>query len=79
MKWVKNQIVVIVTLAALLGGGLITWGRIQQICTGIDKKADKEAMTRELDQIHQQLSTINGKLDNLLLQQAAVKPHESNP
>lgn len=85
MKWAKNHLVVIVTLAALGGGGLVTWGRMQQLCTQIDGKADKEdviaamysdrqSITRELDMIQKHLEAINARLDGVVVRQAIIQP-----
>lgn len=63
MRWIKKQAAVLVTVAILLSGGLVTWGRMQQLCTQIEGKADKEAVVRELDQIARTLERIEGKLD----------------
>jgi hypothetical protein len=64
MTWLRKNTVVIVTLSVLFGGGLVTWGRMQQLCTQIEAKADSTAVTRELDLIQKTLDRIETKLDN---------------
>jgi hypothetical protein len=63
MTWLKNQLAIIITLAIVIGAGLVAWGEMKQLSTEIGGKADKDAIMRELDQIHQQLTWIVNKLD----------------
>ena len=44
MSWLKQQIVLIVTLGSLLAGIAATWGRMQIMVSQIDRKADKEVV-----------------------------------
>ncbi len=74
MKWVKNQLSIIITLAVLLGGGLVAWGRMSQMCTQIERKADKEAVMRELDHIQGQLERIDSRLDGVIERRAVITP-----
>jgi hypothetical protein len=76
MKWVKKQVTIIVTLAILFGGGLVTWGRMQQMCSEIERKADKEAIMRELDLIQRQLASIDAQLHGVIVRQAIITPKE---
>ena len=64
MNWLRKQGTIIVTLSILMGGGFVTWGRMQQVCSQIDTKADRASITRELDLIQATLSRIETKLDN---------------
>jgi len=66
MNWLKGQITAAVTLAALIVGGAIGYGRMEEMCTRIDAKADKDQVLRELDQCHEQLRTLDRKIDALL-------------
>ena len=76
MKWVKNQVTIFITLAILLGGGLVTWGRMRQICEQVEHKADKEAVMREMDQIQDKLDRIESRLDGVIVQRAIIRPQE---
>jgi hypothetical protein len=69
VTWLQRYLGALITMAALLVGGAIGYGRIQQICTQVDRKADKEAMTREIDGVARRLERMEQKLDQLLLQQ----------
>lgn len=64
MTWLQRYLGALITLAALLIGGAIGYGRVQQICTQVNGKADQ----RELDQIRVTLNRIEGKLDSFILQ-----------
>lgn len=66
-QWLKTNLTCLVTLGALLAGTAATWGRMGAAYQQIDGKADKAAVTREMDQIHEQLNSIEGKLDAFLL------------
>jgi uncharacterized protein HemX len=44
MKWFKGQFGVVLTLAIVIGSGLVTWGKMQQVCTRIEEKADKQSV-----------------------------------
>lgn len=45
MKSLKNQLVAIITSTALvIGGGLVAWGRLQQVVSTVEGKADVEAV-----------------------------------
>jgi hypothetical protein len=81
MKWIKQQCVVIVTLATLLAGAFVTWGKMQEVCRQIDSKADKAqvasdraATVRELDLIEKQLAAINTRMDGVIVRQAIIAP-----
>jgi sensor domain CHASE-containing protein len=76
MNWIRKNCTVILTLAIVLGGALVTWGRVQYISTQIDKKADKESIIRELDLIHEQLKAIIARLDGVVVRQAIITPPE---
>lgn len=66
-KKFKGQVGVVTTLAILLGGGLVGYGRLNQrvdhVCAEAQKKADREPLIRELDTIQKQLTRIEDKLD----------------
>lgn len=64
MTWIQRYLGALIALAGLLAGGLVACGRMQQICTEVDTKADK----REVDQIGSQLNRIEDKLDAFILQ-----------
>jgi len=81
MRWIKNQGMMLLTLAILIGGGLVTWGRMQQVYNQIEQKADKEtvqanreAMIRELNEIQKQLAAINTRMDGVIIRQAIIAP-----
>ena len=83
MKWIKNQGMMLLTLAILIGGGLVTWGRMQQVYNQIEQKADKEtvqanreAMIRELNEIQKQLAAINTRMDGVIIRQAIIQPSQ---
>lgn len=67
MTWLTRNLGWIITLAALLIGAAVGYGRVQQVCTQIDRKAERDQVTREMDQIHQQLQSIERKLDAVIL------------
>jgi hypothetical protein len=74
MTWIKGQIGTILTLVTLLVAVGISFGRLDtrqdEMCLQLQAKADKAAVTREMDQVHDQLRQINNKLDTLILQRA---------
>jgi hypothetical protein len=70
MTWLSKNLGWIIALLGMTLGGAIGYGRISQICDEVQGKADQVTVNRELDQIHQQLRCIDGKLDQLLLQRA---------
>jgi|GEM_PF-6386926 len=74
MTWLKSQVGTILTLVTLLIAVGISFGRLDtrqdEMCLQLQAKADKAAVTREMDQIHDQLGEINRKLDTLILQRA---------
>ena len=63
MTWWQRYLGAMIALAGLLAGGLVAYGRMSQICTHVEQKADK----REVDQIGTQLARIEGKLDAFIL------------
>lgn len=67
MSWFKSNLGPLIALACVLAGGMVAWGRMSQICQAVQDKADKSAVVREFDQVHDQLKQINGKLDTLIL------------
>ena len=67
MTWLTKNLGWMIALAALLIGGAAGYRRVQQVCTQIEKKADKDVVTREMDQIHLQLTSIERKLDAVIL------------
>jgi hypothetical protein len=67
VTWLTRNLGWIITLAALLIGAAVGYGRVQQVCTQIDRKAERDQVTREMDQIHQQLQSIERKLDAVIL------------
>lgn len=74
MAWIKGQIGTLLTAVTLLLAVGISWGRLDvrqdEICRQVQAKADKDAVTREMDQVQTHLAEINRKLDTLLLQRA---------
>lgn len=74
MTWIKGQLGTLITAVALLVTVGIAFGRLDtrqdDMCMQLQGKADKAAVTREMDQIHGQLTEINRKLDALLLHRA---------
>jgi len=68
MTWLQRYLGTLLTLAALLIGGAIGYGRMQQICTQVQGKADREEVTRDMNQIQCQLDRIERKLDTFILQ-----------
>ncbi len=68
MTWLQRYLGPMLTAAALLVGGAIGYGRVQQICTQVQGKADQAAVTRDMDQIQGQLDRIERKLDTFILQ-----------
>lgn len=60
----KAQVGWIVTAVAMLIGAGMGLGQMRQMCVTIDGKADKAAVTRELDLIQATLDRIETKLDN---------------
>jgi hypothetical protein len=68
MTWLSRNVATLFTLAALLIGGAAAYGRIDQICTRVEVKADKEAVTREMDLVHKDLERIEAKIDSLIFQ-----------
>ena len=71
MSWMKGQIGTILTAVTLLIAVGISFGQLKgrqdDLATAVTAKADKTAVQREMDQIHEQLRCINSKLDALLL------------
>ncbi len=70
MTWLSKNLGWIITLAALLIGLAASWGRIAQICTAVERKADVADVNREMDQIHKDLARIEGKIDTLIIQRS---------
>jgi len=72
MTWFKGQIGTLLTAITLLIAVGISFGRLDtrqdEMCLQLQAKADKAAVTREMDQLHGRLDEINRKLDALLLQ-----------
>ena len=64
MSWLQRYLSALITLAALLIGGAIGYGRMQQICTQVESKADQH----EIAQIGAQLNRIESKVDAFILQ-----------
>jgi hypothetical protein len=73
MTWIRGQVGTILTAVTLLIAVGIAFGRLDtrqdEMCLQLQGKADKASVTREMDQIHEQLRSIDGKLDALLLRQ----------
>jgi hypothetical protein len=63
MTWLQRYLGAILTAAALLIGGAIGYGRMQEICTQVRAKADQ----RETDRIQTTLSRIEQKLDDFIM------------
>jgi hypothetical protein len=67
MNWLKGQIGWILTAIVMLTGAAMAFGRMQTrtetIYAVLAEKADKAAVTRELDQIQATLERIEHKLD----------------
>ncbi len=66
-QWFRSQIGWILTAVTLLAAACVSWGRMSQICTAVNDKADKSAVTREMDQIQKTLDRIESKIDNHVL------------
>ena len=68
-SWIKQQAGVVITLVVLFAGVVAGYSRLAAeqaaLCKTVDRKADKEQVTRELDQIHFALQRIEGKIDDL--------------
>lgn len=80
MKWFKGQWMVLLTLILVGGSGLVSWGRLTELCTQIEQKADratvaadKEALIRELNTIQQQLAAINNRLDGVIIHREIIE------
>jgi hypothetical protein len=67
MTWLQRYLGAILTAAALLIGGAIGYGRMQEICTQVMAKADRETVQRETDRIQTTLSRIEQKLDDFIM------------
>ncbi len=67
--WLKNQVGLVVTVLGLFAAVVAGYSRLETqqaaLCQAVDRKADKEAVTREMDHIHEALSRIENKLDAL--------------
>ena len=67
--WIKQQMGVVLTLLCLFAAVVAGYSRLETeqsvLCKAIERKADKEQVTRELDQIHLVLQRMEGKLDDL--------------
>ena len=67
--WIKQQAGVVITLLCLFAAVVAGYSRLETeqavLCKAIERKADKEQVTRELDQIHLVLQRMEGKLDDL--------------
>ena len=74
MSWIKGQLGTLITATALLVTVGIAFGRLDtrqdEMCVQLQAKADKSAVTREMDQIQGRLAEINDKLDALLLRRS---------
>jgi uncharacterized protein HemX len=44
MKWIRGNLGVALTLTIVIGSGLVTWGKMQQVCTRIETKADRDSL-----------------------------------
>jgi Tfp pilus assembly protein PilO len=78
VNWIKTQFGPLVTLTIVLIGGLMAWSRLAacveavelrqaDLRTIVETKADKSAVTREMDQLHAQLDRIERKIDQIVL------------
>lgn len=65
MNWLRSNLGTIITLAVLLLTAGAAYGRMAQLCRQIELKADRTAITRELDQIHTTLRRMEDKIDGL--------------
>ncbi|MDD3444185.1 MAG: hypothetical protein PHS60_02140 [Zavarzinia sp.] len=67
--WFKNQIGVVVTVLGLFAAVVAGYSRLETqqaaLCQAVERKADKEAVTREMDHIHAALERIENKLDQM--------------
>jgi hypothetical protein len=65
--WIKSQVGVIVTILCLGAAAVAGYSRLETeqraLCKAIDRKADRDAVTREMDHIHTALIRIENKLD----------------
>jgi hypothetical protein len=69
MTWLRDNVKVLVTV--LLFAATALAGVRAELKREISLKADSAAVTRELDQIHRQLTDIDVKLDQLILRSGA--------
>ncbi|MDD5367377.1 MAG: hypothetical protein PHR30_18745 [Gallionellaceae bacterium] len=67
--WIKQQVGVVLTLLCLFAAVVAGYSRLATeqavLCKAVERKADKEQVTRELDQIQFTLQRIEGKVDDL--------------
>jgi hypothetical protein len=66
MSWLTRNLGWIVTLAALLAGGAVGYGRLCQTASTVQNKADKDAVTHDMGLLRADLARVEGKLDKLI-------------
>jgi archaellum component FlaC len=66
LTWLKSNLATLITLMVLVIGTAVAYGRMSEICSRVESKADREAITREIDQINNRLERIENKVDRLL-------------
>ena len=72
MRWIRDNAISLFMAMVVVIGAAAGYGAIRQQCTQIDRKADKEAVYRELDQIRSQLTRMESKLDGLIRSESAT-------
>jgi hypothetical protein len=65
MTWLKDNVRVLVTVLIFVVTALV--GVRAELKCAIDRKADREPIIRELDQIQGKLDVLDNKLDTLAL------------
>lgn len=65
MTWFKRNVGTLVVILLFVITSVVAVRA--DLCRQIDKKADKEAVTREMDHVHQDLLRIEAKIDLLLV------------
>lgn len=65
MTWLKRNVGPLIMVLIFLAGSIV--GVRADLCRQIEAKADKAAVTREMDQVHNDLERIEAKIDTLIL------------
>ncbi len=76
MQWIKRQPGIFLTSISLLIGIGLWLGRLDarqdSLSRQVQTKVDRDQVIRELDQVHEQLSKIDRRLDGLIIRQAII-------